>query len=363
MTHPTRWNWQHPDWPKWCFEPSALNAYEQRFLLQSGQLIGAWQHLGDSDQDQLKVDLLSDEALKTSAIEGEYLDRDSVKSSVRRQFGMTVDRRVGPAESGIAELMVACFEGVGTTLDHEALWHWHQLICRGRTDLKVIGGYREHDEAMQVVSGPVHKPKVHFEAPPSDRMHAEMERFLTWFGQTELPALTKAGLAHLWFVSIHPFEDGNGRIARAISEKALAEALGQPSLLALSREIEKHRKGYYDALEANNKSLEITPWLVWFAETALSAQTYSGTLIEHLIAKTKMMDRLRGSLNDRQEKALLRMFEAGPVGFVGGLSAKNYMAITGAAEATTTRDLRDLVAKGALNRTGERKATRYWLAI
>lgn len=357
------WNWQHPDWPNWRLDPARLADLERQFLLGSGRLMGAWQHLGNADKDQLKFDLLSDEAMKTSEIEGEFLDRASVQSSVRRQFGLSVDRKSGPAENGIAELMVSCFNSFGAALTNDTLYHWHRLVCAGRTDLDVIGGYRTHNAPMQVVSGPLQKPVVHFEAPPSEQMAAEMTRFLEWFETCDLAALTKAGLAHLYFVTIHPFEDGNGRIARALSEKALAQALGQPSLLALSRQIEAQRKGYYEALHASNMSLEVTDWLLWFAKTAMDAQSYSIAMIDHLIAKTKMMDRLRGQLNPRQEKALIRMFEAGPDGFLGGLSAKNYISITDTSVPTATRDLGDLVAKGGLTRTGERKATRYWLDI
>ncbi|PCH75308.1 MAG: cell filamentation protein Fic [Rhodobacteraceae bacterium] len=357
------WNWQHPDWPNWRFDPKQLEDFERRFLLGSGRLMGAWQHLTNADKDQIKIDLLSDEAMKTSEIEGEYLDRASVQSSVRRQFGLTVDRRSGPAESGIAELMVDCYQGFDTPITHDGLFHWHELVCRGRSDLACVGAYRAHPEPMQVVSGPIQKPKVHFEAPPSDQMHAEMTQLLTWITQSKLPALTKAGIAHLHFVTVHPFEDGNGRIARAMSEKLLAQALGQPSLLALSRQIELDRKHYYLALEANNKRLDIEPWLIWFAETVLKAQAYSTSMIDHLIAKTKMLDHLRGQINSRQEKVLIRLFDAGPDGFEGGLSAKNYISIADTTTPTATRDLGDLVAKGALRRTGERKATRYWLNL
>lgn len=363
MTPQTPWNWQDADWPNWRFDPAKLRTLEEKFLLNSGRLLGAWQHLAPQTQEQLKIDLLSDEALKTSEIEGEYLDRASVQSSVRRQFGLKVDRRAGPSEAGIAELMVSCFNGFGETLTDEGMFQWHKLVCAGRTDLTVIGGYRDHSAPMQVVSGPIQKPIVHFEAPPSAKMPTEMARFFAWFEASDLPALTKAALAHLYFVTIHPFEDGNGRIARALSEKVMAQALGQPSLLALSRQIESQRKGYYEALHASNKSLEATDWLLWFAQTALDAQAYSISLIDHLITKTKMMDRLRGQLNPRQEKALIRLFDAGPEGFVGGLSAKNYMTITDAAPATARRDLGDLVFKGALKRTGERRGTRYWLNI
>ena len=200
-------------------------------------------------------------------------------------------------------------------------------------------------------------------------MADEMRRFIKWYkaasadGKNPLPALTLSGIAHLYFVSIHPFEDGNGRIARAISEKALSGCVGRPTLIALSRTIQSRRKAYYEALERNNKSSDVTDWLWWFGETILEAQTYTETLFEFLIEKTRFFDRLRGRLNPRQEKVVSRMFREGPGGFKGGLSAKNYIAITGAARATATRDLQDLVSKGALRRTGERKRSRYWLNI
>jgi Fic family protein len=216
---------------------------------------------------------------------------------------------------------------------------------------------------MQVVSGPIQKPVVHFEAPPSDRMVDEMDTFIEWFNTCDIPPLTKASLSHLWFVSIHPYEDGNGRIARALAEKVLSESLGQPSMLALARTIEKHRAEYYNQLAANNQSLSIDGWLTWFTEICLEAQRYSQSLIEHIIAKAKMLDALGSEINSRQKKVLIRMFEAGPEGFEGGLSAKNYIAITDATTATTTRDLRSLVEKGALRRTGEQKWSRYWLNI
>lgn len=172
------WNWQQPDWPNWRFDAAKLNDLERQFLLGSGRLMGAWQHLENADKDQIKINLLSDEAMKTSEIEGEYLDRASVQSSVRRQFGMTVDRRSGPAESGIAELMVDCYQSFDAPITHKSLFHWHELVCRGRSDLASVGAYRDHPDAMQVVSGPIQKPIVHFEAPPSDRMQAEMTRLL-----------------------------------------------------------------------------------------------------------------------------------------------------------------------------------------
>jgi len=222
---------------------------------------------------------------------------------------------------------------------------------------------------MQVISGPLHKPRIHFEAPPAARLEREMDGFITWFnnsapdGAAPLPQLTRAGIAHLYFVSIHPFEDGNGRIARALAAKALSQGMRQPLLLALSQVIESGRKTYYDQLEVNNKELEITPWLLYFAETTLAANAWSQRLFDFLLAKTRLFDRLRGSVNARQQKALERMFREGPAGFQGGLSAENYINLTGTSRATATRDLQQLIEMGALTRTGERKGTRYWLNL
>ncbi len=225
---------------------------------------------------------------------------------------------------------------------------------------------------MQIVSGAPYSrysPKVHFEAPPANRLRMEMARFLKWFnrsapgGPEALPALTRAGIAHLYFESIHPFEDGNGRIGRAISEKALAQASGHATPTALAETILIHRKAYYEALESANKTNEITPWLRCFAGWSIEAQRRTSARIEFLVDKTRLLDRLRGQLNQRQEKALLRIVREGPEGFNGGLSAGNYSTITGSSPATTTRDLVDLVEKKALIRTGELRHARYELAI
>ena len=182
-------------------------------------------------------------------------------------------------------------------------------------------------------------------------------------GEAPLPILTRAGIAHLYFVSIHPFEDGNGRIGRAISEKVISEGLGHAQLIALSLSINRGRKIYYELLERSNKGNEITAWLVYFAQTVLDAQAYSQELVEFLIAKTKFYDRLRGQFNERQDKAIARMMREGPSGFKGGLSAENYIRLTGTSRATATRDLQDLVEKKALVRTGALKGTRYHLPL
>ncbi len=358
------WNWRQPDWPLFRWDKEALEGAENRFLHQAGAVVGALKHMDEDEKAGLTVELISTEAVKTSEIEGEILDRESVQSSVRRNFGLETDsRRIRPAERGIAEMMVDLYRTFQQPLSHRKLFTWHKMLTSGRRDLADIGCYRTHDEAMQVISGHGHAPKVHFEAPPSDEIKSQMDGFIDWFNREILPPVTRAGVAHLYFVSVHPFEDGNGRIGRAISEVALSQGLGRPSLLALSQTIMAGRKRYYDMLERSNKDLEITDWLIYYADRVIQAQSHSLRLIGFIIDKTRLYDRLRGRLNERQEKALGRMFREGPEGFKGGLSAENYLSITGTSRATATRDLADLVEKGAFVRTGERRYTRYWLNI
>ncbi len=365
-----KWNWQQEDWPNFSYDERKLEGFESFFLKEEGMLVGAFKHLKEEDKNTLKIDIISNEALKTSEIEGEYLNRESVQSSIRKQFGLQTDqRKSSPAEQGISEMMVDLYQSFQDALTHIKLFSWQAMITKGRGDLNDIGCYRTHKESMQVISGDIHDPKIHFEAPPSLRMTEEMERFIFWFNKTSpsgtetLPALSRAGMAHLYFVCIHPFEDGNGRIGRALSEKVLSQSFGKPTLIALSYTIEKHKKTYYQALEKANKSNEITDWLIYFSQTILEAQQYTQKYIEFLIEKTKLYERLHGKLNERQEKVLARMFREGPEGFKGGLSAENYISLTKASRATATRDLNDLVAREVLIRSGERRHTRYNFAF
>jgi Fic family protein len=364
------WNWQEPDWPEFSWDKNLLRKAEEEFLVGSGVVAGTVKHLDEAEREQLTVEAMSTEALTTSEIEGEILDRASVQSSIRKALGLaTDDRRVRPAEAGIAQVMTDLYRTFGEPLSEEMLFSWHGKMLKGRRDLKDVGRYRRSKEPMQVVSGALYAPHVHFEGPPSSSVPKEMRRFIQWFngsgpgGKEPLPALTRAGIAHLYFESIHPFEDGNGRIGRAISEKALAQGLGHPTLTALAETILLRRKDYYAALEAANRDNEVSKWLAWFGGITIEAQRRTAARIEFLIDKTRLLDRLRGEINERQEKALLRMLREGPEGFKGGLSAGNYMKITGASPATARRDLADLVAKSALTRSGERRYTRYFVAI
>ncbi|MGH9593133.1 MAG: Fic family protein, partial [Bryobacteraceae bacterium] len=305
------WNWQNPDWPKFTWDQARLATQEQRFLVGAGVAIGLEKHLGPAEAMEVRVELLGGEAVTTSAIEGEMLNRASVQSSLQRQLGLAPHegRRATPAEEGIAGMMIDLYQWFAEPLTEETLFHWHGQLMAGRGDLVDVERYRTVPEAMQIVSGPVGAPRVHFEAPPATRVPGEMRRFIDWFNRTapgnesSLPALARAGTAHLYFESIHPFEDGNGRIGRAVAEKAMAQSHGQAVVTALATTILAHRKSYYEALERANRRNEITEWLAWFAGIALEAQGRSQAVTEFILGKTRLLDRLRGQINERQQKA------------------------------------------------------------
>jgi Fic family protein len=304
------WNWQDPDWPKFKWDPARMAAAEEKFLLGAGVVIGTVKHLDEDEHNQLLVEAMSREALTTSEIEGEILNRASVRSSVQRQFGLVADkRRATPAEQEIAEMIVDLFRSSAEPISSEMLFRWHKMVASGRRNLIDIGNYRSGKKPMQVISGRIGAQKVHFEAPPSTRVPSEMKRLVSWFNRTtpkgaeSLPAITRAGVVHLYFESIHPFEDGNGRIGRAIAEKAMAQSFGQPLLVALATTILAHQKSYYEALERANRKIDVTDWLAWFADVALDAQRRTITQVEFLIAQTKLLDRLRGYINDRHRRA------------------------------------------------------------
>ena len=357
------WNWQKKQWPNFEYDENILKKYESTFIYNSGIFLGTLKHIIGEEKKLLNVEIICEEAYKTSEIEGEILNRDSLRSSIRKNFGLATDRRKIPrAEQGISEMMLDLYQNFAKSLNHKTLCKWNSMITSGHN-------YRTSEEPMQIVFGSVYNPKVHFEAPPSDRLHREMNVFIDWFnttnpkGKTPLSPLVRAGISHLYFVCTHPFEDGNGRIARALAEKSLSQCIGQASLISLSKIIEKQRKKYYSVLDASNKDLEITSWLEYISQTILEAQNYSQSMIEFLIKKAKFYEKHKAFLNSRQERVIARIFQEGLEGFKGGLSAENYLSITGTSRATTTRDLQDLVEKNILSKKGQLKSTRYYLNL
>ena len=359
------WNWQKSDWRKFSYDLTKLRLFEEDFLRLCGEVIGTLKHLNSDAGNELRVTLLRDEAIQTSKIEGEYLDRDSIQSSIRRHFGLQVtEENKALKEQGISDLLVDVYQNFEKPLSHDLLLSWHKKLFSSH---EKSGEYRSHEEPMQVVSGAIYAATVHFEAPPSAQVFDELEALIQWYNQAheekQLAPLTIAGIAHLWFECIHPFEDGNGRVGRALAEKSLSQSLGQPSLISLSSVIEKNKRAYYEALERANKGNEITKWLEYFLPTIIEAQRYSLQKIGFIIEKGKLLSQHQNQLNERQLKVVHRMFREGVEGFEGGLSAKNYMTITQISQPTATRDLRDLVEKGVFKKTGELRYTRYQLNI
>ena len=361
-----QWNWQQSDWPHFTYSPGVIAQQEQAFLLHTAHVSGVMKHLGIEDKAEFLVQLMADEAFHTSEIEGEHLHYGSLQASIRRNFGLDAPRSAQyPREEGIAEMMFDCYQHYARPLTHDTLWEWHVMLLSGRRDVHCIGQYRYHEEPMQVVSGYPSRITVHFEAPPSHVMMSEMTAFIDWFNHTAPAllhsgsALLRAAIAHLYFVCIHPFEDGNGRIGRALVEKVLAQHAQHPSLLALSKVIQANKTGYYDALEQQNKHNQIDEWLIYFAEVILAAQQETANLLEWILLKTRFFQRYQSTLNARQLKVLTKLLAKGPEGFEGGLSAKNYMAIAKTSASTATRDLADLVNQQILQKTGQLKAARY----
>jgi len=242
-------------------------------------------------------------------------------------------------------------------------------LLKGNRDIEA-GKWRGHMEPMQIVSGTLGKEKVLFEAPPSVRLPREMDVFIKWFNDTApgspyeiKKSVIRAAIAHLYFESVHPFEDGNGRIGRAIAEKALCQSVKRPVLLTISNSIESDKNAYYDALQKAQRSNEITPWIRYFTGVVLDAQILAEQEIEFTLKKTRFFHLFEGRLNKRQLKAIRRMLDEGPKGFEGGMNARKYVSITQTSKATATRDLQDLVRRNILLATGGGRSTRYELNI
>lgn len=358
------WNWQQPQWPHFHYDASSLASLDRKFLQGAGGIVAVLSHFDEEAKKQFIIELLCVEGLKSASIEGEILERESLQSSIRRHFGLQVDQRKSTdREKGMANLMCHVYETYKEPLTHTMLHECHKLLMQQRVDLEALGKYRTHDEPMQIVSRKYGTPTVYFEAPPSHFVDNEMTTFIDWFNSCDEKEsiLGRAALAHVYFESIHPFEDGNGRIGRALVEKILSQSLGHPTLIAISQVIEARKKEYYSQLAQCNRTLHIENWVAFFSDIILKAQENSIHFINFLVNKSKLMSSLTGNLNSRQEKALLRIFNEGIEGFAGGLSAENYIAITKSSRATATRDLSDLVEKGALVKTGQLRHTRYWL--
>lgn len=356
------------DWPnlRWSNEQLAQPLADVRH--RQGRLIGHMEALGFPLREEAVLQALTEDVIKSSEIEGEVLDREQVRSSIARRLGMDMgglveaDRHV----EGVVEMMLDATQNYAQALTAERLFGWHAaLFPTGRSGMSriTVGAWRIAESGpMQVVSGPIGRERVHYEAPASERLDEEMSRFLEWFETAAPDPVLKAGIAHLWFVTIHPFDDGNGRIARAIADLALARAEGTAQrFYSMSAQIRTERKAYYDMLERAQKGdLDITPWLSWFIGCLARAFDGAETILASVMRKARFWESVAGQpLNDRQRKVINRLLD----GFEGKLTNAKWAAITRASSDTALRDINDLVRRGILvKEPGGGRSTSYSLA-
>lgn len=365
------YNWQNKEWPHFKFQLEEL----QFILLELAEEVGVTSGYVQGLTDDVKLDALLQimlaEAIKTSAIEGEVMSREDVMSSIKNNLGVNTspvkvaDRRA----TGIARLMTEVRDTYQEELSIKTLKKWHELLMSHEKNI-IVGDWRKGEEPMQVISGASGREIVHFEAPPSSSVADEMEQFVNWFNtfsfheQTKtVHAVLKSAIAHLYFETIHPFEDGNGRIGRAIAEKALSQSLGYPVMISLSKTIDDDKKAYYNALKEAQSSLEITNWIKYFIELVIDAQKDAKSLFQFILSKSRYFDRFKDSFNERQLKAIKRMLDEGETGFEGGMTAKKYINIVKTSKATATRDLQELNEIGALRLEGAGRSVRYHLNL
>lgn len=366
-----KYNWQKKDWTKFRYEEYLLDNLLLDFAEKMGRVSGFLKGLSEESQLDAMIDLMVFEAIKTSEIEGEYFSRKDIMSSIRNNLGLNTKKeqvRNKKAE-GVSELIIDVRNSYKEDLTEQKLFSWHRMLMKGSRGFE-IGNWRQHEEPMQVVSGALGKEKVHFEAPPSKTVPAEMKQFIQWFNDTAPGAkhqiskpVIRSAIAHLYFESIHPFEDGNGRIGRAISEKALSQGAKRPILLSLSKSIESNKNKYYDSLQNAQSSNEITNWLLYFVHMVIDAQHQAEQQIEFILRKTKFFDQFKNLLNQRQMKVVKRMLDEGIDGFEGGMNARKYIAIAQTSKATATRDMQDLVEKDVFIPFGGGRSARYELNL
>lgn len=357
------------DWPRFHWSTEKLAELLASVRHQQGRLIGHMEALGFNLQQEAVLETLTADVLKSSEIEGERLDAEQVRSSLARRLGMDIGA-LKPADrnvEGVVEMMLDATRHYNQPLTTERLFGWHaSLFPTGRSGMTKIraGAWRDDSPGpMQVVSGPMGKERVHFEAPKTDRLVGEMASFLNWFeGNKPIDPVLKAGLAHLWFVTIHPFDDGNGRIARAIADMALARSENSPQrFYSMSALIQQERNAYYDILEATQKgTMDVTPWMEWFLGCLGRAIDGAQITLNAVLGKARFWERIKGvQLNDRQRLVINRLLD----GFEGKLTTSKYAKLAKCSQDTAHRDILALVDHGVLVRNPEGgRSTSYSLA-
>jgi Fic family protein len=361
--------WERPEWPGFRWDDAPLLRPLGTARLKQGRLLGSMTRLGFDLKREAQLDVLTEDVVKNSEIEGDILDRRGVRSSIARHLGVS-QATVAPTDrrtEGVVQMMLDATQTYAQPLTQTMLLAWQTALfpdADSALHRVQTGGWRTDLKGpMQVVSGPAGRRRVHYEAPPAPRLDTEMRRFLDWFnGKAALEGLLRAGLAHLWFVTIHPFEDGNGRIARAITDRALAQSEGSAErFYSVSSQIRKERSAYYDVLEHTQKGdIDVTEWLIWFLECFSRAIDSSQAVCANVLRKADFWQRYAPEpFSERQKLVLNRYLD----GFEGKLTAKKWAAIAGVSVPTAQRDINDLVERAILRRNpGGSKNTSYGLA-
>jgi Fic family protein len=333
-------------------------------MLKAGELKGILSALPKDISTETIVQIMVTEAIKTSEIEGEIINRIDVMSSIRKNLGLHISQEPKDKNAiGLSLLLIDVRNTYKQPLTESKILEWHKLLM-GNNKTIHAGQWRKGNAPMQVISGSASNPKIHYEAPPSKTISKEMKRFIEWYNTSEISSpIIKAAVAHLYFESIHPFEDGNGRIGRAIAEKALSQGFDNPIMFSISKSIEENRSNYYKELQLAQQKLEITKWIEWFASIIIFAQDDAEKTIQFTIKKMKFFDKYDKILNDRQKKVINRILEEGVNGFKGGMNAKKYISITDTSKATATRDLQELAAMNVFVIKGLGRSTSYELDI
>ncbi|MFA6280436.1 MAG: Fic family protein [Bdellovibrionales bacterium] len=363
------WIHEHQDWPKFTWDAQALASKLADVRHRQGLLLGRMEGLGFALKREASLNTLTNDTVKSSAIEGQTLNPEEVRSSIARRLGIDIAGLVPASRSveGIVEMMLDATQNFSKPLTKDRLFDWHAaLFPTGRSGMhKITAGSWRTKEAgpMQVVSGPIGREKIHFEAPRADRLNKEMKAFLAWFDSGhDIDPVLKAGIAHLWFVTLHPFEDGNGRIARAIGDMALARADGTPDrFYSLSSQIEAERKNYYAQLEKQQRSTaDITGWLSWFLTCLGRALANADTTLGTVLFKSRLWVRInQNPVNERQRLVINRMLEND---FKGFMNTSKYAKLAKCSNDTALRDIQDLKERSVfIQNSGGGRSTSYRL--
>ena len=345
--------WQHSMWAEFTWDDSCLITLLSEVRHLEGKIQGMMSGLGFDVQSKASLDVMTEDVLRSSEIEGVILNSDRVRSSIARHLGIDTAGLPEPDHytAGIVQVMLDAVENKDRLLTHERLFNWHAAIFpTGRSGMFpiTVGAYRTGDEPMQVVSGAMGKEKVHYEAPPSDAVPAMMSEFMSWINtENHIDPVLKAAVAHLWFVAIHPFDDGNGRLARTITDMLLARADGFPlRFYSMSAEILREKKSYYEVLEKTTTgSTDITAWLEWFLNTLRTAILHAEVTVKRVVQKASFWQRNREiAMNERQIKVINLLWD----GFEEKLTSSKWAKIAKTSQATALRDITDLIEKGVL---------------